>query len=664
MNKRQIKATVCILLTLLLILFAPSSYSFENQNFSKNMSYRELGIVYLAREFPGEEISVVLEKTHVHPETKIKYTILKGKHNDELFKITVSHQDNTTTFGTEKIRSDVINFLETLPDPYKKMDSELRLRIREEYGFYPIQGANNISEKSFYVVFLVNNTLDLVKTAKFVNSISGFPDVWNGRTKYVSKYMKLKDILRTTNLTPIKGASLNSKLHASLSASIPAINANYLHNLNLDGTGINVSVIDTGMDDSHPWLSGANIVAEKDLRWGYDNPDDEDGYGHGTHVACIIASNNETYKGVAPKAGILNAKISKEKTGNFLTFAFLMSAIDWSIDNGADILSLSWSGKGDTYGSSLLTKLVDRTVYADDKTFVLATGNYIKNDNPQIKIMPPADAFNSISVGAVENISGDRKVWNESGHSKTDDGRCKVDVVAPGSTITSCNNQWDETGYLSRDSEGTSQAAPHVSGLAALLYQFRSDEGKEINPLMVKAAILNPADKIKSIDGSNWSHTESSPLDTEQGAGFINALETYNTLNESGRVYYDVVEGITNNYYYVDVTDAPTNLTLTLTWNRPITSIWQSAPTLDDIDLVVDNSTAYTVVQSISSDDNVEHIHYSVAANEDYEIRVDPIGSVSENYYAIASSHRMERRFTRDLGEGWNLISLPVDMDE
>jgi hypothetical protein len=192
------------------------------------------------------------------------------------------------------------------------------------------------------------------------------------------------------------------------------------------------------------------------------------------------------------------------------------------------------------------------------------------------------------------------------------------------------------------------------------LYQFARGNGKKINPLIVKAVILNSAVKIKDINGSNWSHTTSYPLDTDQGAGFIDALEAYKTLNASGRVYYDTINGAESNYYYVNVTNAPTNLTITIAWNRHATWYWTYD--LKNINLKLWNATNSLVNESSSSKDSVEHIHYYVPSNSEYKIEVDPVGSMTEPY-AIASSHKMKKGFTKNLVKGYNLISLPVDMD-
>jgi hypothetical protein len=200
MSRKHIHITGVIFPTILLLLLIPSIYSLENKNSGNGSIYRELGMRYITSEFPNESITIILEETYVHPETKIEYTILRGKHNDEPFEATFSHLDKTFTLGTDKIKSDLNDFLETLPEPYRKMDSDLRLKIRDEYGFHPSLNDPAVSDKSFLVVFLVNNTRDLVETAKFVNSISGFPDVWNGRRKYVAKDMKLREILKVTNL--------------------------------------------------------------------------------------------------------------------------------------------------------------------------------------------------------------------------------------------------------------------------------------------------------------------------------------------------------------------------------------------------------------------------------------------------------------------------------
>jgi len=73
----------------------------------------------------------------------------------------------------------------------------------------------------------------------------------------------------------------------------------------ITGSGYTVAILDTGVDGTHPALSG-RVVAGHDFVNGDADPDDD--YGHGTHVAGIVASGDTTYRGLAPEAGIAAVK--------------------------------------------------------------------------------------------------------------------------------------------------------------------------------------------------------------------------------------------------------------------------------------------------------------------------------------------------------------------
>jgi len=118
----------------------------------------------------------------------------------------------------------------------------------------------------------------------------------------------------------------------------------------IDGSGIVVAVIDTGIDKNHPDLYG-KVIAEKNFV--EDEPTTDDLYGHGTHCAGIIAGTGEAsggrYRGVAPGATLMNVRVLDSEGSGYLSD--VIAGIEWAVDNGADVISISLGGShsGDVY---------------------------------------------------------------------------------------------------------------------------------------------------------------------------------------------------------------------------------------------------------------------------------------------------------------------------
>jgi len=113
----------------------------------------------------------------------------------------------------------------------------------------------------------------------------------------------------------VAGVYEDYRVQAVLDQSIPQINADLVQNSGMLGAGVNVCIIDTGVNDSHPALSA--LIAEYDFV-NNDN-DATDDNGHGTHVAGIAASNDATYKGVAPGVSLMATKVLNAAGGGTFT---------------------------------------------------------------------------------------------------------------------------------------------------------------------------------------------------------------------------------------------------------------------------------------------------------------------------------------------------------
>ena len=167
------------------------------------------------------------------------------------------------------------------------------------------------------------------------------------------------------------------------------------HSYGYDGTGIIISVIDTGVDFNHPDLLG--FGSDGKVIGGYDFVDNdhipEDINGHGTQVAGIIASNG-ILQGIAPNSKILAYKVSKD--GESVPSNLIIKAIEKSIEDGADIINISL---GVNQTSAKIDQAVTKAVQ-NDIVVVTAAGNF----GPELStIGSPGINPNAITVGSTFN---------------------------------------------------------------------------------------------------------------------------------------------------------------------------------------------------------------------------------------------------------------------
>lgn len=214
-----------------------------------------------------------------------------------------------------------------------------------------------------------------------------------------------------------------------------------------------VAVLDSGISQTHPDLAGKVVL---NVKFDTSSSTVNDVYTHGTHVAGTIAANTDNFIGVAGigfNTRLYNVKVLGDD--GWGTYSAITQGIIWAADNGAQVISMSLGG---TAASSAMEDAVN---YAWNKgaVIVAAAGN-----NGDTNPMYPAYYQNVIAVASIDT-SKQLASYSTSGD--------WVDVAAPGtvilSTITSGAN--DTYGFKS----GTSMAAPHVSGLAALVFTQVND---------------------------------------------------------------------------------------------------------------------------------------------------------------------------------------------
>jgi hypothetical protein len=266
-------------------------------------------------------------------------------------------------------------------------------------------------------------------------------------------------------------------------------------------------VIDTGVSLSHEDLNTQIYINPNESSNGRDDDsngviDDvigynfvtmqsssEDDHGHGSHCAGIIAANRDNNRGVigiAPDAKILAIKVlDAEGSGDSMA---VYQGVVYAIENGADVLSISFGGEGFSYLEYLAFLQVSRA----DIPVAVASGNDGLNIDLSVNKSYPAsfEFDNIVSVGA-SDVSDSMASWSNY-------GKMQVDIVAPGENILSTvlNNSYEMY-------SGTSMATPYVAGVMALL----KSQDSSLSATKIKTILLENGDTLNALSSVTASGT-------------------------------------------------------------------------------------------------------------------------------------------------------------
>lgn len=231
----------------------------------------------------------------------------------------------------------------------------------------------------------------------------------------------------------------------------PSLPLDNQYTYSVDGSGVHVYIVDTGIRSSHNEFSGRtgvgrNFAASGGLFFSSTDPEDtDDCNGHGTHVAGTAAGS--TY-GVAKGATVYPVRVlgcngSGSNSG-------VIAGVDWVAANhqAPAVANMSLGGGNSTALDEAVKGAINAGV-----TFVVAAGN----DNTDACSGSPNRVAEAVTVGSTTS--------SDSRSSFSNKGSC-VDIFAPGSAITSA---WYQSDNDTNTISGTSMAAPHVAGAAALI---------------------------------------------------------------------------------------------------------------------------------------------------------------------------------------------------
>ncbi len=387
-------------------------------------------------------------------------------------------------------------------------------KINREQGY----STNSVADSSRLIFTQVKSKTKT--TQELLDIVKDDPDIAFSQPNYIYSLPR-PNSTETEDTKLMNAETPNMQWNIFNNFSGAGIDADKVWEMGYTGKGVTVAVVDTGVDIDHPDLVG-NIWENKretNCTDGIDNDangfiddchgwdfgdDDNDPNGinfHGTHVAGIIAAEKDEagVVGVAPDAKIMPLKVFPDD--GFAQTIDVVNAIEYAWRNNADIISTSL-GREDNC-SSLEMKAISEAMQAGVAVFT-SSGNGDPNHNLYIPFPnAPAVCPGSFATGATDKVKEVPKYSNYY--------QDMVDALAPGGSVgepilsTSVNG-----GYIG--SSGTSMATPHVSGIAALLFQK--------NPL------FTPQDIFTLLcEGADDLGPEG--VDSVHGCGFVNAQSVF-----------------------------------------------------------------------------------------------------------------------------------------
>jgi subtilisin family serine protease len=289
---------------------------------------------------------------------------------------------------------------------------------------------------------------------------------------------------------PLRKLWLDGLRKPNLDLSVPQIGAPLVWNLGYEGDGIVVAVLDSGVDETHPDLVDKIIVSRN-----FTEVTDLDEVGHGTHVASIIAGSGAAqgsrYRGVAPGVQLLSGKVCESQF--YCPESSIIAGAQWAVvEEGARVVNISLGGD-DTPGLDPVEEAISTLSADHDALFVLTAGN--SGPGPQT-IEAPGSVGVALTIGAADR---DEQVAAFSSRGPSVDGQTlKPDLLAPGVDIVAARAQSTTLGvpvgewYVA--ASGTSMAAPHAAGAAALLLQAHPEwSAEEVKSALMSSARFNPA---------------------------------------------------------------------------------------------------------------------------------------------------------------------------
>lgn len=501
--------------------------------------------------------------------------------SDEIYKSLIEKNDTAKTSDIENTNSNRFTedntIISTLQEHYEKNKEEI-LKLSNDVDAYTAtkrafsrEAYNNLNQK-----FITENLED-------------------AKLDFVSQYAPMiiceitkEEILALNDVEEVTSISLYTEVDThddgNMNISIPSIDGAYTRDsLGFNGAGVRIGQIELGRPETGiSELSGKSIT-----RGGTSN-----NTPHASLVAAIMIGNT----GMAP-----NAQLYSTTVDNFYANA------EWLISSNVSVINRSNSIDNDgTYDN--VARWVDHVVNQHNVSWVQTPGN----SGPSAYVCSPGNAYNVITVGAIDDrgtVGTSDDIYYTSTNYKTGSGMpSKPDVLAPGVGFS-------VTGGKTLD--GTSFAAPHVTGLIAQIMSFNPT--LKMRPDVIKAVIMASCNRKTTGESMN-------SITNKEGAGVINAINAANSISNvsAQQTYYTTTaSSISFNFYPLSTGTK----TIAISWLKRNTGSGTnhtniSNPALTDFDLKVYDSSGNLVASSISANNSVELVRFNATTTSKYTVTI------------------------------------------
>lgn len=487
-NKKQSEYRLFTVIVLLVGLAFPTFFSFAVDN-TKGEKEETNVFTYTGKDGDVHELRYSSDETITAVGNKDGIQEV-AKYNPKEGKIIVQLEDRPIIKYVKKGESLSPEFLTAITNRLQASHQQLKqdiADIEKRIGISPGETSTTIKREYYYVF----NGLALSTDRKVIKEIKALP--------YVLEVYP------------------DVEVKACLTESVPLINADDVWGMGYTGAGITVGIIDTGIDYNHPDL-------EDNYIGGYDfvnnDSDPMDDHFHGTHVAGIVAASGKVkLTGVAPDASLVAYKVLNFNGCGYTSD--IVAAVDRACDpdqdpqtdDALDVINLSIGSVTPGDPDDPLCQAID-SASAAGVICVCAAGN----DGPYyFTINSPGCAREAITVGAADKNSI-IPIFSSKGPTNKIYS-IKPDLVAPGVTIESTM-----PGGSYEKFSGTSAAAPHVAGAAALLRQrYPNYSPQDIKSILMGSAIdlgegvFVQGTGMIDVYGAAWLRTIVSPASISLG---------------------------------------------------------------------------------------------------------------------------------------------------
>ncbi|MGW2050275.1 S8 family serine peptidase [Streptomyces sp. NPDC001858] len=408
----------------------------------------------------GAHIMSVGDDTYVYPDAALPY-LASGALDEELFNVTELIAD-----GYDDARTDHLPLIVTYTDAAARSRSlKTPVGASRTLTLSSIQGAAIAAKHT--------------RAAEFWSSLTAAAPARAGSAAPAGELAG-----------GIAKVWLDGKVKATLSDTTAQIGAPEVWAGGDTGQGVDVAVLDTGIDAAHPDFAGRIAAAESFV----PGQDVTDRHGHGTHVASTVAgtgaASGGAEKGVAPGAALHIGKVLDDDGGG--QDSWILAGMEWAVrDQHAKVVSMSLGG-GPTDGTDPLSQAVNRLSEETGALFVIAAGN---TGSAPYSVSAPGAADAALTVGAVNGPGKglDQLAFFSSRGPRVGDNAIKPDLTAPGVDVLAARSQYAPEGEGAYQTmSGTSMATPHVAGAAALLAAAHPDwTGQQLKDALVNTTSSN-----------------------------------------------------------------------------------------------------------------------------------------------------------------------------